>query len=67
MCCSILQRDLYPSLIFLPMNCPYRLVKENIIRKKISVFLGGCEGIALVFEEGHEEEIENISKKYQIP
>ena len=67
MCCSILQRELYPSLIFPPMNCPNRLLKENILRKKISVFLGGCEGIALVFEEGHEEEIETISKKYQIP
>ena len=33
----------------------------------MAIFLGGCEGIALVFEEGHDEDIEKISKHYQIP
>ena len=67
MCCSILQRELYPSLIIPPFNFPNRLIKDNIIGKKLAIFLGGCEGIALVFEEGHDEDIEKISKHYQIP
>ncbi|KAH0793399.1 hypothetical protein GPJ56_002701 [Histomonas meleagridis] len=65
---DIMRRILYPILLLPPLSFPHRLQRSSIGAFKFIVFIRDFDGIAVILDDlNHDEEIQEISDKYEVP